>query len=584
MRKFFFAVATIIMLLPRAGAAQTVATVPTNAALKVASTTSSPVFRAGFNFAGDGGGATYNFFPTNCAIPDDGAEVQPTGVTGCWIADLMLVRPTPMIWGCNGTANTPPGHDDHDCLQAAINASSYSTLYNGPHVYCIKTAVAMNFPITYIGDGNYVNPISLPDLGHGIRQCAPNINLININGNSVAIKKLFLRASDTPGSNTGGTSITIAKSTNGVVIEDVTVQSPCIGIDLDGFNTNLNRIYAMETSGTGCYGVRVGHHGIAGQTQAPITTNSVMTGPDGGTPPSAGLFIENSGGLYMSNVGLVYTGTKICPGAGQQFAFSFVVNTEFGDTSPTLPLEINTCDSTATVLGNVFSSVWASSAKSTAGIAIANSGGGFLSGLHFSNLLAYNNFANGLLYSGVNVTDVTFDRSSFCGNGQSGALTPIIFVGFGQFTLQNSRVANVCDGLPPPSVTQIPLQIGNGSDNLLIVGNDFTGYYAGSPIVGLPSDSAVNVTVSKNLGVDGALPTIPSGATITLGYNPVYALSATTSIQTISGHPSNWTVTLIPRDGPINFVTGGNICRAITAGQFQRITMTWISGFGCWSN
>src|SRR6478736_4472275 len=61
-----------------------------NAALKAVSGSSTLwATRLGFTSAGDGGLASYNWSPSNCAAPDNGAQVQPS-VTGCWIADFSV--------------------------------------------------------------------------------------------------------------------------------------------------------------------------------------------------------------------------------------------------------------------------------------------------------------------------------------------------------------------------------------------------------------------------------------------------------------------------------------------------------------
>jgi hypothetical protein len=74
---------TVTSTIPAGGVAQT------NEFLKT--TVGSPglrVLRAGFAIPGDGGMAYYDWSALNCVNADNGAQVQPTGVTGCWIADF----------------------------------------------------------------------------------------------------------------------------------------------------------------------------------------------------------------------------------------------------------------------------------------------------------------------------------------------------------------------------------------------------------------------------------------------------------------------------------------------------------------
>jgi hypothetical protein len=84
------------------------------AALKAASPWSSTlnsVYRAGYTFAGDGGGMVYNWFSTSCTTAsgngDNGAEVKPNSGGGCWRATFPSV-PDVKTWGAlgDGTAQT----------------------------------------------------------------------------------------------------------------------------------------------------------------------------------------------------------------------------------------------------------------------------------------------------------------------------------------------------------------------------------------------------------------------------------------------------------------------------------------------
>lgn len=86
------------------------------------------VIRAGFATAGDGGGGVpYDWSASNCAAPDDGAQVQPSVAvgTGCWIADFSGVEPSVKMWGatCDGvTTNSAPA------IQAALTANPTGTM------------------------------------------------------------------------------------------------------------------------------------------------------------------------------------------------------------------------------------------------------------------------------------------------------------------------------------------------------------------------------------------------------------------------------------------------------------------------
>jgi hypothetical protein len=62
--------------------------------------------------------------------------VQPTGVTGCWVADFAAVQPTPKIWGATGDGAT----DDSVAVKTALTAMAGKTLYQGNNSYYLGPA------------------------------------------------------------------------------------------------------------------------------------------------------------------------------------------------------------------------------------------------------------------------------------------------------------------------------------------------------------------------------------------------------------------------------------------------------------
>lgn len=94
-------------------------TVLSNTQLKLlnGSTKAKGARRLGFATPGDGGAADYYWSAINCPIPDDGAQVQPTGSVGCWIANLGDTADVRIWTGApNGTIDNTVG------LQAALNS------------------------------------------------------------------------------------------------------------------------------------------------------------------------------------------------------------------------------------------------------------------------------------------------------------------------------------------------------------------------------------------------------------------------------------------------------------------------------
>ncbi len=621
MRGLFVVLAGLVLGFSGGAFGQSVSTVASNALLKAASASSTPVFRAGFRFAGDGGAATYNYISTTCTVPDDGAEVLPTSGVGCWIADLGSIRPTPMIWGCYGDASS----DDTACLQSAFNASAYSTLYNGRFSYCLNppdppggppnlTGITVAYPIIYVGTG--INPVDVnhPTLPNnfGIRQCKQNLRAITITSSSVFFRDLLVTA-NAGGANSSGATFTVGSATssvagnpNGVTFDNVKVDGPCIGFDLAGITLTLNLVQQVNLSGAGCYGMRIGHKTYSAKTEEVRILNSNNTISSTAPPPSAAILIEDVGGLTLSNVDNIGAGTVFCPGqivvegtpTGQEVDWAGVIRTEFGDTLNGPALLIDTCASLGVVKGAVINTGWASTSLDSHGVVIRNTGGGTIQGIHFVALRAYNNYGSGVQIQTANASDVSFDGSFMCGNGLAGSNTYAnisVAAGVRLFALRGSRVSDRCDGFFTPAgstaVTNTPILLsGNDSsppytnnDLLTIIGNDLSGN-ALPAIQGTPSNAATSVNVRHNLGVDNAAPTIASAGTITLGYFPLYLLTGTADISTIQGHPYNWTMTLIPTDAPITFLAGSGICHSFTAVRYARVTLSWQASLACWAS
>jgi hypothetical protein len=81
--------------------------------------------------------------------------------------------------------------------------------------------------------------------------------------------------------------------------------------------------------------------------------------------------------------------------------------------------------------------------------------------------------------------------------------------------------------------------------------------------------------INHNVGVDDVIPTVASATTITLPINPVVKITGTTAIQTINGGwPGRVVALIFTNAAPGGVATGGNIARAQTAAQNQRLLMT----------
>lgn len=108
--------------------------VANNAALKqLTGVAGALVHRDGFSTAGDGGAADYKWSGSNCTAADDGGQVQPTAITGCWIIAPRAQYDT-RIWGAAVNGST----DDTVPFNKAI---SYVSSITGGEVYQSGTSI-----------------------------------------------------------------------------------------------------------------------------------------------------------------------------------------------------------------------------------------------------------------------------------------------------------------------------------------------------------------------------------------------------------------------------------------------------------
>lgn len=136
------------------------------------------VFRDGFYAAGDGGDATYRWAAANCAVPDDGAQVQPSGAAGCWVADVPAEGLDVRVWGVdavNASDSTAPLQ--RGVTWATVNAkcivlpagSIYfaDTIVAFPHPFwCLRGNGAGNSTLVYNGTATNKNLLQFGEIGN----------------------------------------------------------------------------------------------------------------------------------------------------------------------------------------------------------------------------------------------------------------------------------------------------------------------------------------------------------------------------------------------------------------------------------
>lgn len=132
--------------------------VPTNAALKALTAGQyNVVYRAGFNSAGDGGGAIYNWSASQCSVNggagDNGSQVQPNNGAGCWIAAFgsdIDVR----VFGATGNGSSSDSAAISAAATAANAAGGRKLRFPATgHAYVLGTGVTLPSLVSVEGDG-----------------------------------------------------------------------------------------------------------------------------------------------------------------------------------------------------------------------------------------------------------------------------------------------------------------------------------------------------------------------------------------------------------------------------------------------
>jgi hypothetical protein len=163
------------------------AIVGTNGALKaLRGDLGKRITRLGFYVIGDGGRAEYHWSASDCAAADDGAQVQPTGITGCWIADFSGGAPSVKVWGAKGDCAT----DDGPAFVAALALGIPIHAPSGH--YLIATGGTYSaVPVYLTGDGYeeyglvYGAHCDLTKKGTYLVQTAPSTSLFTMSGAAV---------------------------------------------------------------------------------------------------------------------------------------------------------------------------------------------------------------------------------------------------------------------------------------------------------------------------------------------------------------------------------------------------------------
>ena len=152
----------------------------------------------------------------------------------------------------------------------------------------------------------------------------------------------------------------------------------------------------------------------------------------------------------------------------------------------------------------------------------------------------------------------------------------------GRWIIVGNRLGSGCPGGALPTAIQLIIGAGVTSPNgaVTIEGNDMSA--VPTPIAYTPNITD-HVIIANNMGIDDRVGVIATAAFITVpaAFN-VFVLSGTTTVSSMAGGWSNRAVTLIPTGGTVAFVTGGNICNAISVAGDNAVVARWNVDLSCW--
>lgn len=561
------------------GGALVTGTVATNAELSALSTVYiKKIRRLGFAAAGDAPAVDYVATTAACTIASgagDGGSQIPSADSKCWNAVFQGDLVSPRIWGCVGdkTAN------DTVCIQKVINAvQGKRGIALGPYNYKVG-AIAATQPITIVGTRKGMQPAGsiVADLqcDSGFTAASSSIaNWITIQTYS-KLADMCLDA-DAAGTNTSGVAINLEANcdttaacpqSTGNIVDNVTIDGPCIGIAASGTYHRITNNYVMRMPGSGCGGIVIGRWTNANRSVGPVISGNIVQG-EFGVIPDFGVKIVDAGGPLLTNnqASVAKKGLWLVP--GNDLAVNGAQNVQavnstsnyWGDTTTEAGIEIDTAGGALGFTNgpSTFTGDWVAPIETAAGVRIRNTAGGgsVVAGLYFNNLRAVNNGSGpAFQIASANVFDVSLVDGHICGG--SGTTGVLISAAAARIKIQNSTIGVNC-GVATSLLH--PIKIDAAGENMTITGNDLAGS-TDVAITGLPGEGSL---VQNNNGVDNVIPVVASASAITLPINPVVSISGFTTITTINGGFANQKKTLITPDGAISFATGGNIFAAAT--------------------
>lgn len=394
------------------------------------------------------------------------------------------------------------------------------------------------------------NRVKITGAGHSssvIAAKVANMEVVRITGNKAGFEGLQINCSVPGGTNSSGNCVSVSGPSE-IMIRDFSLYNPYTGISMGAsvlVNIEDGYIYG-PTPGTGrCLLVKGGNN--------QVLTN-VFCGGRGAAPaeqPQFGLEIQDTQGIWLNNVQVLYGGSAfyVNPGDGQRVTWVFDTQSAY-DTSSGNGIAI-VPTGTGTVLGYYCMGCWTST-MGLSGVVVEGSGSTeTINDIHFIGHRSFGNQHAGISIDGG--SNIVVQNSSVCGNSAAGdGLYDGISVGVSAKVMIQGNTIGDCAGFPGG---RQHLGINTtGGTHLSILGNRLSGNQA-SGFVGIPStDIAV---IKDNLGYDDQLAAIPTATTIALPNTPIISMSGTTNVQNMTGGWQGRQIVIIPETGGWSFVPGG---------------------------
>jgi hypothetical protein len=475
--------------LPQAlGVTNAARTVATNADLALSSTIDFPAGIWRLDFAANRNAGPLFFLPQSgtCAaasMANDGGSCVDGAGGNSFKAVHAAAGSSFRQWGCAGDGTT----DDTACVQAAFTAAgNWKTILrvgNREKYGISSTGITCRLPIQVIGNAASSGASPSYITQSGFTALSPNSTLFKLyyGCSGSLFSDVHIDMASAAGTNVSGAAITMGDGTpNGnipgsITFERVSINYPCIGIDVNGVSMTLRGVSVVKTSGTGCGGVRVGHNTTGWTTADTRIVDSTILG-DTTVPAEYGMLFEDAGSPYVTNNDIVATGTILRPGSGQGVKWGFFSNTVLGDQVKTDTGALLITTSTGAVANehHVFDNVWGVVSGTSAATANVTFSTPSPASFGWFTITGGSRFFGGQqdTISALAGHDIHIRGNTLCGFGNPSGYGINIANGVNRVIITDNYARSSC-GLTPAGTPTASIALGasGSNDEYLVTGN-----------------------------------------------------------------------------------------------------------------